>query len=448
MSGFTKSEIIMSSEQNNQQQLSIDEEKLAKLKAKLAAKKESEMSQPIVKKDKSINFGVVGSGQSGSRLAESLYKLGYDAVAINTAQQDLKFIDIPESNKLHLNYGLGGAAKNLEFGKEAAEAYREQISELVNTQLADAQVFILAFSSGGGSGGGSCETLISILSAIGKPIVVITTLPLQSDDAQTKHNAIEVLSVLTKMLQTKVISNLIIVDNAKLEAIYSDVGQMDFFKVANKAIVEPIDIFNTYSSMPSAFKALDPHEWSRILLDGEGIRRGKGDRNRRTLRCRRAPRSCSPWRTSAYRHACTFETSSPGARSRRRARECAGPSRRRDRRPVALRPAVDALVSGGFIERRARRSGCRGRSPRRHPSNRLRRPVARRDLLRSDRRHAVGTGALGAPRARAATRALLERISNLCVELPADGDAIDALVSRRASPSEPRVAEGSAALSW
>ncbi len=63
-----------------------------------------------VKREKSINFGIVGSGQAGNRIAEAFYKLGYDCVAINTAQQDLKFIDIPESNKLLLSHGLGGAA--------------------------------------------------------------------------------------------------------------------------------------------------------------------------------------------------------------------------------------------------------------------------------------------------------------------------------------------------
>ena len=61
-------------------------------------------------KERSLVLGVLGSGQAGSRLAEAFYKLGYDSVAVNTAMQDLKFIDIPDSNKLLLEYGLGGAA--------------------------------------------------------------------------------------------------------------------------------------------------------------------------------------------------------------------------------------------------------------------------------------------------------------------------------------------------
>jgi cell division GTPase FtsZ len=257
----------------------IDEDKLAKLRAKLSAKlaaknKEMEMTSShstASKKDKSINFGIVGSGQAGSRIAETFYKLGYDAVAINTAQQDLKFIDIPESNKLLLEHGLGGAAKDMEIGKAAAEKYRDKIAELVSTQLADAQVLILGLSLGGGSGAGSCETLVDVLTATGRPLCVITVLPMDSEGAQTKSNALQTLSKLSKFAQAKKISNLIVVDNAKIEAVYHNVSQIDFFGIANKAIVEPIDMFNTLSSMDSPVKPLDPMEFGKLLIDGEGL---------------------------------------------------------------------------------------------------------------------------------------------------------------------------------
>jgi len=130
---------------------------------------------------------------------------------------------------------------------------------------------VLCLSLGGGSGAGSCETLVDMLSALGKPLVVMTVLPMDTEDTQTKANALETLSKLAKATQSKKISNLIVVDNAKIEAIYSDVNQFDFFKIANKAIVGPIDIFNTLSSMPSDYKPLDPMEWGKLFTDGEGL---------------------------------------------------------------------------------------------------------------------------------------------------------------------------------
>lgn len=250
----------------------VDLNKLASLKAKSQAKQMEQKLAPLApKKEKSLVFGVLGSGQAGSRLAETFFKLGYDAVAVNTAMQDLKFIDIPDSNKLLLHHGLGGSAKDLAIGQAAAEAHRQEIQELITNKLTNSQVNILCLSLGGGSGAGSCETLVDIFTEVGKPLVVMTVLPMDSEDPQTKKNALETLAKLTKLTQSKKIANLICVDNAKLESIYQNVSQIDFFSTANKAIVETIDVFNTYSSMSSSVKPLDPTEFAKLFLDGEGL---------------------------------------------------------------------------------------------------------------------------------------------------------------------------------
>lgn len=252
---------------------SVDLSKLAALKAKNQAKQqESKMAAKIVSsKERSLALGILGSGQAGSRIAEAFYKLGYPACVVNTALQDLKYIDVPDSNKLLLQYGLGGAAKEIEIGKAAAESHRQEILELVNEKLSSSQVHVLCLSLGGGSGAGSCETLVDLLADTGKPLVVITVLPMDTEDAQTKSNALETLSKLAKLTQTKRVNNLIVVDNAKIEAIYHHVSQVEFYNVANRAIVDPIDVFNTLSSMPSSTKALDPMEWSKLFIDGEGL---------------------------------------------------------------------------------------------------------------------------------------------------------------------------------
>lgn len=252
---------------------SVNDDKLAALKAKSQAKQqESKMAAKIVSgKERSLALGILGSGQAGSRIAEAFYKLGYAAVAINTAMQDLKYINIPDSNKLLLEYGLGGAAKEIEIGKAAADSHRGEIMQLVNERLGGAQVNVLCLSLGGGSGAGSCETLVDLLAEMGKPLVVMTVLPMDTEDAQTKANALQTLSKLAALTRSKKVNNLIVVDNAKIEAIYSNVSQVDFYGVANKAIVETIDVFNTLSSMPSSVKGLDPMEWGKLFTDGEGL---------------------------------------------------------------------------------------------------------------------------------------------------------------------------------
>ena len=131
----------------------VDAAKLAALKAKSEAKQqESKMAAKIVStKERSLVLGVLGSGQAGSRIAEAFYKLGYSSAVVNTAMQDLKYIDIPDSNKLLLEYGLGGAAKEIEIGKAAAESHRGEILQLINDKLGTAQVHVLCLSLGGGS---------------------------------------------------------------------------------------------------------------------------------------------------------------------------------------------------------------------------------------------------------------------------------------------------------
>lgn len=251
----------------------VDPAILAGLKAKSQAKQqENKMASKIVSgKERSLAIGVVGTGQAGSRIAEAFYKLGYVAVALNTAMQDLKFIDIPDSNKLLLEGTLGGAAKEIEIGRAAAENNRGQILQLLNDKLATSQTNLLCLSLGGGSGAGSCETMVDIMSNLGKPLIVIAALPMDTEDAQTKTNALETLSKLAKLTQSKKVNNLIVVDNAKIEAIYHNVPQVEFYGAANKAIVDPIDVFNTLSSMPSSVKGLDPMEWGKLFVDGEGL---------------------------------------------------------------------------------------------------------------------------------------------------------------------------------
>lgn len=260
----------MSSEDNTNTE-DFDMSKLEALRNKNKQKEAKVSAKIVAKKERSLNFGVVGTGQCGSSLAAQFHAFGYNAVAVNTAAQDLKFIDLPDSNKLLLDYSLGGAAKERSIGREAAEKNRGFIVDLVNDKLADSEVNILCTSLGGGSGSGSIETLVDVLSATGKPLMCICVLPMTSEDAKAKSNALEALAELAKHAQTKKICNLMVVDNSKIESIYSDVSQMEFFGLANRVIVEPLDSLNILSKAPSFAKPLDSMEFTRILTDGEGL---------------------------------------------------------------------------------------------------------------------------------------------------------------------------------
>jgi len=239
-------------------------EKISSLKKE--SKPVEEGKEPV-----SLKFGIIGCGHAGSRLCEEFSHFGYDSIAMNTATQDLVHIDIPEENKLFLDLGIQGAAKDLARGEEAALNYREKIQKLIHDKLGSAQVFIICSSMSGGSGAGSLPVIIDIVNNMGKPVVMLAVLPMVSEDVKAKSNALETLSKLSSYVRNGKIHNLICIDNARIEAIYEGVSQMEFYNVANKAIVEPIDIFNRFSMKPSNVKALDSAEFATLLLNGEGL---------------------------------------------------------------------------------------------------------------------------------------------------------------------------------
>lgn len=228
---------------------------------------EKDMTVMLVdQKDRSVNIGVVGVGQCGSKLAEEFYNRGYNVVAVNTAMQDLKHINIPERQKLFLDYALGGAAKDLETGKAAAEEYSDSILKMLQENFENDDVMMLCVSGGGGTGSGSAETMVNLMAQLGKPLSVVYVLPLASEDALAKHNAILTLSRLAKLAKDDIINSLAVVDNAKIELMFPGQSMAEFWKSANAAIVDPLHLFNKLSANPSAYTSLDPMDFSRLFI--------------------------------------------------------------------------------------------------------------------------------------------------------------------------------------
>jgi cell division GTPase FtsZ len=245
----------------------LDPNVLKKLKKKT---KKEEKVKAIAKRDRSLYFGVVGLGQCGNRLAETFHELGYESCAFNTATQDLEYIKLPENKKIFLPLALGGAGKILENGEKAIEQNAELILDKLNENFDDSNEMIFICSSGsGGTGSGGIESMIKLVSKLDKPIGVIYVLPMESEDALGKHNSVVTLGKLAKMASTDQITTLIIVDNLKVELIYPGLSKAEFWPVANKAIVEPLHLFNHLSSMASEFDSLDPMDFGNILTAGD-----------------------------------------------------------------------------------------------------------------------------------------------------------------------------------
>ena len=220
----------------------------------------------VEQKDRSINFGVVGVGQAGSRIAEEFHNRGYNVLAINSALQDLKYINISEKQKLFLDVGIGGAGKDINFGRAAVEDHADSIFKVLQDNFEDSEIMLLAISGGGGTGSGGSVPMAKLLAQFNKPLVVIYILPLSSEDTLAKHNSIQTLAELAKLAKEDVINSLVVVDNAKIELLKPGISMAEFWKFANSSIVEPLHLFNKLSSQPSAYTSLDPSDLSQVLI--------------------------------------------------------------------------------------------------------------------------------------------------------------------------------------
>lgn len=237
---------------------------------KAQKKKEKDMTVMLVdQQDRSLNWGIVGVGQGGGKIAECFYNRGYNAVIVNTALQDMKYVNIPERQKLFLDYSIGGAGKDLDAGREAVEQYSEQIVKHVSDHTQECDVLLLVCTGAGGTGSGSAETMCNLLNTLEKPVICLYVLPMSSEDVQAQHNAVQTLSRLAKLASTDVISALTIVDNSKIELRFPNLSLAEFWKQANNAIVEPLHLFNMLSAQPSEHGSLDPSDFARCLLGSD-----------------------------------------------------------------------------------------------------------------------------------------------------------------------------------
>lgn len=271
MSAFE--EVAEEPQEEESETVGLDAGKLQALKEKMNKKKQEQEEGPdmdvVSRRDVSIEMAVIGVGQAGSRIAEVFHKSGYDVGVINTSAQDLEFIEVMDQQKLLLDGSLGGTGKDLDLGREIFQDNVDDIVSFVDGVAEGNHMVYLAVSGGGGTGSSSVDTLVPMLFETGLPVGVIYVLPKATEDAQSKKNAIETLSRLARMTADNMVSNLIVVDNARIEQIYANLSQSKFWETSNNAIVEPLHIFNSLTATASRFTSLDPSDFGKIISCGD-----------------------------------------------------------------------------------------------------------------------------------------------------------------------------------
>lgn len=236
-------------------------------------------SEPEVEDDKkqvAINFGFIGIGQAGCKMANEFYRLGYRRViAVNTARNDFAGLDIPQKRQLVLGDG-SGAGKDPSKGAAVVHAQREDILSLVRRTFGDKvdRVLICA-SAGGGTGNGGCLGMIQIaqdyMREIGKEsnrmVGALVALPKDSEKGMAQINSAKLVEELFNKAQSE-IAPLIVVDNEQIAKQWPNASIGMVYELANKNVCGMVDIFNTLACRQSQFSAFDKADLSSVLNQG------------------------------------------------------------------------------------------------------------------------------------------------------------------------------------
>jgi len=230
-------------------------------------------------KKTAIQFGFVGVGQAGGKIANEFYRLGYrKVVAINTAKNDFMGLDIPA--KRHLVLGDGsGAGKNPEKGSEAVKKQRDDILSLFKRTFGDSveKIVILA-SGGGGTGCGGTLDMVDIardyLKELGKnpdrAVGVLMALPKDSERGAAQINSAKLMEQLFERAKTD-LAPLILVDNEQIAKQWPNASIAEVFTLANRNVCGLFDIFNTLACRPSQFSSFDKADLCSVLDQGAVI---------------------------------------------------------------------------------------------------------------------------------------------------------------------------------
>jgi len=224
----------------------------------------------------SLDFGVVGCGQAGCRIAKSFYDIGYKkALALNTAMADLNPLELPKDQKMQIG-SSEGSGKSMGKGKKAAEESSQQIFDKMKAVFGTVDKIIICAGFGGGTGAGSLGTLIGIATKYlehlrhdnpAKDVIVIAALPtsgeLKSSTITNNNNII--LKDMYEAADNSLIGPIILIDNAKIERLYRGIPPTKFWGTINDTITQLFQMFNYLSKQESGYTSFDEEDYKTVL---------------------------------------------------------------------------------------------------------------------------------------------------------------------------------------
>lgn len=233
--------------------------------------------------DRALDIVAIGLGQGGGNIAAEFGRLGYKAMALNTAHTDLSALTpgariapngsiAPGSGATALSRdqcvyigldGYDGAGADLNYGRECIRENASRIRDAVKAHADGADVVVLTAGLGGGTGSAVSE-LFDVIEDLELPILVLATLPGEHESGIAKVNAARGLSELVKRRPY----GWIFADNQRLAQNHGNVSLDRYFEAVNEVIVAPLDALNRLNDREGVhpLRTLDGEDFRRLLL--------------------------------------------------------------------------------------------------------------------------------------------------------------------------------------
>ncbi|MFA5058803.1 MAG: cell division protein FtsZ [Opitutaceae bacterium] len=182
--------------------------------------------------DRSIAIKLVGVGGAGSNAIDRLKMENLERLqlaVVNTDLQALSSSPVPDKVLIGSSVTRGlGAGSDPELGREAAEADREKIAEVVK----DCDLVFLLAGLGGGTGSGAAPIVAEVATEQGALVIAFVTMPFSFEGGRRLKQAEEGLAALRRVCDAVVpLSNDILLQEGG-----DNMGVLDAFALADEWI--------------------------------------------------------------------------------------------------------------------------------------------------------------------------------------------------------------------
>jgi cell division GTPase FtsZ len=212
-----------------------------------------------------INFGVVGVGGGGGKLAKAFLDLGvHKTLLVNTTEKDQP-TGVPAKNMIVVP-GADGVAKDAKLGKKVFQENGAVVEDALRTRFGKVD-YLLVFAGGGGGTGSACPALAPIfdrylksVQAEGTTIFFVTSPTSQEMLNQTiRENSAQLMKDVAEYPH-------IILDNERqAKLLRGKVGMLSLFPVANKTFTKLLLQILKLADEPSPVQSYDGKDLERSL---------------------------------------------------------------------------------------------------------------------------------------------------------------------------------------